>query len=1353
MKKLTLIVCLVAMAISASAQQLAFPGAQGFGRFAKGARASSSPTVYHVTNLNDSGSGSLRDAVSQGNRIVVFDVSGVIKINSRIVFSSNIYVAGQTAPGEGVTVYGNGVSFSGANNIICRYLRVRMGHGGDSGKDCAGISNGTNMIFDHCSFSWGLDETFSINSDGKGSLGDITLQNCIFGQGLLSHSAGGLMQADNITLYRNFYCDNSTRNNKVKGKNQYANNVVYNWQNGCYIMGGDSEGQSYCNIQSNLFINGPAKGGSALGGGNSNFHFYADDNWQDSNLDGVFNPSLVTNDGGGDRVQTPYAYPELELFSGKELLEKSIPTVGASLPYRDQSDCYMVDEVMSLGKQGKIITYETSLPIGAPDTWNWWKGTKPADADGDGMPDAWETANGTNPNSNDATAVAANGYLNIENYINSINAESRQYFLRAPITLTLTKATLNSLELSWRDYTYAEEGFSVEVQKNGSWVEVGTTAANATSFIITDLEAAKKYGVRVRAFGTNNGSKAYSEYTTGEFTTRQGDVETVDIATYVPDYTLGDNQTEWNSETTDWKEGYTFSDDSKVLLNTSSDRTLNISGDPMPASVVVNGTGNLTLNGTIMGTGSINKGNTGTLIMGDTHTYTGATVIHEGVLEASKLANGGEISSIGSAIADAQNLILNGGTLRYTGANATTDRGMKVTAPSVLEIANNSTLTYNGGIEGNGDITLDGKGTLAVANATTSFKGLTGKLHLKGGLLNFTDIENASKIFAGLGKTVVMEGGSIKFAYKREDNQTHAFPIIVAEGTTSQFYCPDHGTLTSEISGSGTLQFNVPYLRYYYRAKDSNFSGRIIANGTSSDNIFCHSSSFNSPKVPFTLTGTAFMCAWDTNGNNYIGGLSGESGTKLAGSSKQSKGFKCSWTVGGANTDEEFKGTICNLPAGKNSAYSGTTSIVKVGTGEWKLSGNNDYAGTTQVQAGKLTVNGKNTGTGAVTVSKGAELAGKGTIGGAVTLQNGATLSAGDGGEAGKEKLTLNGKLTTQSGSTINIPVTTSREAKTSESITAQASWSFANSEYHTAASTIDASAFSSSNITLSSGLVQSSFKSYTGGDGNYPSDKIAAMYNHPTASSWNVIYSVTAAEDFTATGFETFMLRSASDGQKVNIYVQVDNGAQTSIASGIVPKRDNKDKAYEDEKKITNPIAEYSKALDNIKVAKGSTLKIIFNVSATATKEVGFGELKITGKYEKPVDVSGDDAYAYVGKASSIVLTGGASLAEGTTLNLDINGSLGDGTEIPVFVTSKALTGSVPTIVPATPGSGLEWDTTELLSKGVLKVKDPNSKPNAIRNTEGTKAANNAYTLNGQRATGNERGIVVKDGKKVLVK
>lgn len=147
---------------------LAFPGAEGFGRFAPGGRGG---TIYHVTNLNDSGTGSFRDAISSSNRIIVFDVSGVIKVKvgDPLIFSKNLTVLGQTAPGEGIQVYGERVSFSGADNIIVRYMRIRMGIGGTSGKDAAGVANGKNMIFDHMSVLWGRDETFSISWDSKGS--------------------------------------------------------------------------------------------------------------------------------------------------------------------------------------------------------------------------------------------------------------------------------------------------------------------------------------------------------------------------------------------------------------------------------------------------------------------------------------------------------------------------------------------------------------------------------------------------------------------------------------------------------------------------------------------------------------------------------------------------------------------------------------------------------------------------------------------------------------------------------------------------------------------------------------------------------------------------------------------------------------------------------------------------------------------------------------------------------------------------------------------------------------------------------------------------------------------------------
>ena len=174
------------------AQQLAFPEAEGFGRFATGARTSlSSASVYHVTNLNDSGTGSFRDAVSQSNRFIVFDVGGIINLQSTVAVKSNLTIAGQTAPG-GISLYGQKVSFTSANNLISRNFAIRKGNAGVR-EDTSGLARGTNMIFDHMSVTWGVDETFSMNPDSGYTIDNITIQNTVIAQGLdrLGHSAGG----------------------------------------------------------------------------------------------------------------------------------------------------------------------------------------------------------------------------------------------------------------------------------------------------------------------------------------------------------------------------------------------------------------------------------------------------------------------------------------------------------------------------------------------------------------------------------------------------------------------------------------------------------------------------------------------------------------------------------------------------------------------------------------------------------------------------------------------------------------------------------------------------------------------------------------------------------------------------------------------------------------------------------------------------------------------------------------------------------------------------------------------------------------------------------------------------------
>ncbi len=1006
--KLVTAVMLATVSIVVNAQQLAFPGAQGWGRFATGGRNGS---VYHVTNLNDSGAGSLRDAVSQPNRIVVFDVAGVINIKSRIVFSNNLYVAGQTAPGEGITVYGDGVSFSGASNIIVRYMRFRMGHNGSNGKDAAGLANGADMIFDHCSFSWGLDETFSINPDGKGTTPqNITLQHSIVGQGLLTHSAGGLMQANYISIIGNLLIDNSTRNFKIKGINQYANNMVYNWKNGAYIMGGDSEGTSYCNIQSNLFINGPAVGGDAFTGGNADFHCYAVDNWQDSNRDGVFNPSAVTKYSGATVESSPYDYPELTLNAGQTLLQTNLPTVGASLPYRDPADCYMVDEIMSYGKQGALISNEETLICDAPSTWAVYAGTKKTDTDGDGMPDTWETANGTNPNSNDAMTIATNGYANIENYTNSITVDDRDYFLRVPVALTLDKSTTTTLTISWRDYTFAEQGFAIEVNGN----EVARTAANVTGYTISGLTPGTKYTVRLRAFDGSN----YSSYTAETaMSTRPLEADVIDIDGYEADYTWTGGDFDYNAAT-----------NSNVLLAPSSATTLTLTEAIEPKAVVYHVPASLTLGGqAIGGATSVNKAGAGTLTLTGSNTYTGATVLHEGVLELSSLKDGGEPSAIGSSVEFAQNWIADGGTYRYTGGNTTTNRSMKLSSTSTFDIKS-GTVTMNGTIEGSdasADFLIDGNGQLAVG--TTDFFGYKGATILKGGTLYLSTTDIAKK---GIGSSskLIMAGGHLKTKGESSNYETYSFPIEVVEETVSQFSPNRNCYINNKVSGLGTIQLNIPYVREYLQGDWSDFKGRLIANGTAmpSDNndvkTGCLLLLDKTPHLDNTiveLIGNARLAGWSTNTELTIGGLAGESTTWLSGSSKNTDGFTTKWNIGSRNSDETFAGRINNWSA-SGSGHTGTVSINKIGTGIWRLTGTNDYKGTTTVSAGTLIVNGKNNGTGSVTVAADAILGGKGTIAGQVTINNGGTLMVGDE-ESNDSGLKLTGGLTLKTGAILRL--------------------------------------------------------------------------------------------------------------------------------------------------------------------------------------------------------------------------------------------------------------------------------------------------------------------------------------------
>lgn len=1007
MKKIYLLVLLLQAMLFTSkinAQQLAFPGAEGFGKYSVGGRNGS---VYHVTNLNDSGTGSLREAMSQSNRIIVFDVAGVIKINSTLLAKSNLYIAGQTAPGEGITVYGNRVSFSGADNSICRYMKFRMGEKyGDSGKDALGVANGSNMIFDHCSISWGRDETFSINWDSKGTEPtNITIQNCIVAQGLMSHSAGGLIQTNGgVTLYRNLYVDNDTRNNKIKGINQYANNMVYNWRSAAYIMGGGSEGLSYANCVSNYFIKGPNDGDVPLSGANANFHIYADDNWYDGDKDGSLNGALVPYSdysGGPTFMSERYDYPVLPIISSQELYASLLPDVGASLPCRDFVDYYLVNEVKSMGVDGKIITSEDEMPFGSPDTWSLWSGNIRIDSDGDGMPDTWEIANGLDANSAlDAMLIADNGYANIENYINSIDVTYTQSYLRKPMNLHLASSTQTSLTLQWYDYTEQEEGYIIEREIDGVYMHVGTTSANEFSFTLSGLDAEEEGTFRIKAFNENLESE-YSDVLTCK--TKPVPVEVLDIELFEEDmlWNAAENM-EWNTTSNNWLAAgsqTSFTDNSSVLFGEmTNDQTISITEEVQPTAIVVKADNNFTFSGSVIGgESSINKAGQGTLSLSSSNSYTGATVIHDGVLKISSLANGGEASSIGASANYDFNWVWLGGEIDYTGSTVSTDRSVALDGTTVFSVSNSSSaVTITGNIGGEGGLIKSGEGTLVLVNENT----YTGQTEIAGGTLELNGMTALTNT-AGMGTsgTVVLSGGRLALTGGESSNyETYTFDMEIEADATSYFQMDRTSYFKGSVSGEGILNYDINYVREYIQGDWSKFSGTLYANGigtTSDGNQLVLNNTNGIPNGRVFTTGSTKVICWKNASTMRLGGLSGDSGTKLSGADKKNNSATMTWIVGGAGTDETFNGIINNECS--SGSYNGTTSIVKEGNGYWRLNGANSYKGTTRITNGKLIVNGTHSSTANTTV-EGGTLAGTGRLYGNVIVQSGATFEPGDNG-------------------------------------------------------------------------------------------------------------------------------------------------------------------------------------------------------------------------------------------------------------------------------------------------------------------------------------------------------------------
>jgi hypothetical protein len=419
----------------------AFPGAVGFGAASVGGRGGN---VLVVTNLDDSGPGSLRAAVeTDGPRTVVFAVAGTIELQSTLNISiPNITIAGQSAPGGGIalktaaTVTSPAI-ITDADDIIIQHLRVRPGPSTElsNSVDAITVVSGKRLMLANMSFSWAVDENVNFWYDAS----DITIQDSIVSEGLWNsthtyqqpHSKGLIAGPDNsrMSIVRNLFAHNDDRSPLVQSNHPYeiVNNLIYNgYQVG---TGLGLKENSQVNLVGNVYLPGlnyrPSRY-QIIGSDVVAASLYVDDNisprsdpndpWAAVGWGGInggdYNGSPLPEEA---RSLTPFTMSNDPIvpIAAADLQADLLPTVGASLPQRDSADTRVINDVIN--KTGERVDH--------PDDVGGWPtlaaGTTPADSDADGMPDDWETARGLNPNdASDATADRdSDGYTNIEEYL------------------------------------------------------------------------------------------------------------------------------------------------------------------------------------------------------------------------------------------------------------------------------------------------------------------------------------------------------------------------------------------------------------------------------------------------------------------------------------------------------------------------------------------------------------------------------------------------------------------------------------------------------------------------------------------------------------------------------------------------------------------------------------------------------------------------------------------------------------------------------------------------------------------------------------------------------------------------
>jgi hypothetical protein len=517
----------------------AFPGAEGYAWNITGGRGGA---VYQVTTLLDAGPGSLRNAIEQsGKRTIVFRVSGTIQLQSALrIQNGDVTIAGQTAPGDGICLAGYPL-IADANNVIIRFLRVRMGDVTEQQADAFSCNGHRDIIIDHCSFSWSTDEVASFYSNTN-----FIFQWCIVSESLYNsihekgnHGYGGIWGGDKASFHHNLLAHNSSRNPRMNGARyeggwneqvDHRNNVIYNWGFNSAYGGEPSDidgNKARYNIVNNYYKAGPATSAGGVsyrifdpdeqtevaGAGYS--YFYVDGNY----TEGYPDVSADNWDGGIQNVsesvieeiklEIPVPAQPITEMSALEAYGHVMAYSGCVLPNRDTLDERIIKETINgTAKYGDTYGGGGKGIIDSQDEVGGWpelnQTTPPTDTDGDGMPDDWETANGMNPGdaSDRNDDNDSDGFSNLEEYLNEL-VSSFTYII-SPVHLTATEEDGN-ITLSWNDICDNETGVLIERSDGGDYEQIATRGLNSTSYV-DEIETPANYSYRIRNINTTDTS-------------------------------------------------------------------------------------------------------------------------------------------------------------------------------------------------------------------------------------------------------------------------------------------------------------------------------------------------------------------------------------------------------------------------------------------------------------------------------------------------------------------------------------------------------------------------------------------------------------------------------------------------------------------------------------------------------------------------------------------------------------------------------------------------------------------------------------------------------------------------------